>query len=152
MPPLVQIVQLMRMAGGVPHPIGAINSVADAHLTGAMSPDVAAFLYVQSHHSVQKGTLTLARCIEICREFSVPVLVDAAAEEDLTHYVTSGADLVTFSGGKAIGGPTSGIVAGRADLVEACRAQNAGIGRPMKVQDVVMLHARIVRLNLNSDV
>ena len=128
-----EVVQLIRMAGGMPHPVGAVNSVADAHLTGAMSPHVAAFLFVQSHHSVQKGTLSLARSIEICREFGVPVLVDAAAEEDLPHYVTSGADLVTFSGGKAIGGPTSGIVAGRADLVEACRAQNAGIGRPMKV-------------------
>jgi len=59
--------------------------------------------------------------------------VDAAAEEDLTRFVTSGAELVTFSGGKAIGGPTSGIVAGRHDLVEACRAQDAGIGRPMKI-------------------
>ena len=128
-----EIVQMIRIAGGKPHAIGSVNSVSEAHLTGALHPNVAAFLYVKSHHSVQKGALSLARCIEICQEHGVPVLIDAAAEEDLTRYVTSGADLVTFSGGKAIGGPTSGIVAGRADLVEACRAQNMGIGRPMKV-------------------
>ena len=127
------IVQMIRMAGGEPRAIGLVNSVSEAHLTGAFGPQTAAFLYVQSHHTVHKGMLSLARCIELCTDEGVPVLIDAAAEEDLTHFVQSGAALVTFSGGKAIGGPTSGIVAGRAELVAACRAQNSGIGRPMKV-------------------
>lgn len=140
-----QVTQLIRMAGGKPVPLGAVNSVSEAHLTGAIGPRTAAFLFVQSHHSVQKGTLSLERCVALCAEKGVPVLIDAAAEEDLTRFVTSGADLVTFSGGKAIGGPTSGIVAGRADLVEACRAQNAGIGRPMKVgkEGLVGLYAAL---------
>lgn len=127
------ITQLIRMAGGTPKAIGSVNSVSESHLTGACGPQVAAFLFVQSHHTVHKGMLALERCIALCQARGIPVLIDAAAEEDLTRFVTSGAALVTFSGGKAIGGPTSGIVAGRADLVEACRAQNAGIGRPMKV-------------------
>lgn len=127
------VTQLIRMAGGVPRPLGAVNSTTEAHLTGAMGPQVAALLYVQSHHTVHKGLLSLAQCIDLCQAHGVPVLIDAAAEEDLTHFVSSGAALVTFSGGKAIGGPTSGIVAGRRDLVEACRAQDAGIGRPMKI-------------------
>lgn len=128
-----EVTQLIRLAGGAPQPIGAVNSISEAHLIGAMGPHVAAFLYVQSHHTVQKGMLPLKRCVALCQAQQIPVLVDAAAEEDLTRFVTSGADLVTFSGGKAIGGPTSGIVAGRHDLVEACRAQDAGIGRPMKI-------------------
>lgn len=127
------VTQLIQMAGGNPVPIGAVNSVSAGHLTGAICPRTAAFLFVQSHHTVQKGTLSLERCIELCAVHDVPVLIDAAAEDDLTRYTTSGAQLVTFSGGKAIGGPTSGIVAGQADLVEACRAQSVGIGRPMKV-------------------
>ena len=127
------ITQMVRMAGGLPVAAGSVNSVSKAHLDGAIGPRTAAFLYVQSHHAVQKGMLSLAECIGICQARGIPVLVDAAAEEDLTRFVTSGADLVTFSGGKAIGGPTSGIVAGRANLVEACRAQNVGIGRPMKI-------------------
>ncbi|MEZ4867239.1 MAG: hypothetical protein R3C14_38300 [Caldilineaceae bacterium] len=128
-----EITQLIRMAGGIPRPIGAVNSVSEAHLTGAIAAKTAAFLFVQSHHTVHKGMLTLARCSELCRAHGVPLLIDAAAEEDLAHFVQSGAALVTFSGGKAIGGPTSGIVAGRRDLVAACRAQDAGIGRPMKI-------------------
>jgi D-glucosaminate-6-phosphate ammonia-lyase len=125
--------QMVRIGGGVPVPIGSVNRVREEDLLGAITPDVAGFIYVQSHHAVQKGTLSLLRCIEICSLRGVPVLVDAAAEEDLRRYIGSGADLVTFSGGKAIGGPTSGIIAGNRRLVHACRAQNAGIGRPMKV-------------------
>ncbi|MEZ4727862.1 MAG: hypothetical protein R3E79_12100 [Caldilineaceae bacterium] len=65
----------------------------EAHLTGALGPHVAAFLYVQSHHTVQKGMLALKRCIELCQAQGIPVLVDAAAEEELPRFVTSGADL-----------------------------------------------------------
>jgi L-seryl-tRNA(Ser) seleniumtransferase/D-glucosaminate-6-phosphate ammonia-lyase len=127
------VTQMIRLAGGNPVAIGAVNSVSAEQLTGAIGPRTAAFLYVQSHHAVQKGMLPLDHCIALCAERQIPVLVDAAAEEDLTRFTASGADLVTFSGGKAIGGPTSGIVAGRTPLVEACRAQSSGIGRPMKV-------------------
>ena len=125
--------QMIRLGGGQVRTIGATNKVDERHLTGAIGPNTAAFLYVQSHHAVQKGMLPLDRCIGICREAGLPVLVDAAAEEDLAAMVHSGADLITFSGSKAIAGPASGIVAGRGDLVAACRAQHAGIGRSMKV-------------------
>jgi L-seryl-tRNA(Ser) seleniumtransferase/D-glucosaminate-6-phosphate ammonia-lyase len=77
--------------------------------------------------------LSLERVIALSHAANVPVILDAAAEEDLRHFATCGVDLVTFSGGKAIGGPASGIIAGRADLIDACRAQLAGIGRPMKI-------------------
>jgi len=58
----------------------------------------------------------------------MPVLVDAAAElppqANLRRFVEEGADLVVFSGGKAIGGPSaSGILCGRRDLVGAALLQ-----------------------------
>jgi L-seryl-tRNA(Ser) seleniumtransferase len=50
------------------------------------------------------------------------VIVDAAAQlppkSNLRRFIEIGADLVAFSGGKAIGGPqASGILAGRRDLI-----------------------------------
>lgn len=127
------VAQMIRLAGGRPVSVGWANGVQRAHLEGSIGPRTAAFLYVQSHHTVHKGMLPLAECLEVCRAHGVPVLVDAAAEEDLRAYVAMGVDAVTYSGGKAFGGPTSGFIAGRRDLIEACRAQERGIGRPMKL-------------------
>jgi L-seryl-tRNA(Ser) seleniumtransferase len=59
----------------------------------------------------------------------VPVLVDAAAQlppaGNLKRFIAEGADLVAFSGGKAIGGPqATGILCGRRDLVMAAALQH----------------------------
>ena len=125
--------QMIRLAGGRAVPVGWANGVRPDHLASAIGPNTAAFLYVQSHHTVHHGMLPLESCLRICHEKSVPVLVDAAAEEDLRLYVRMGVDAVAYSGGKALGGPTSGFVAGRKQIVDGCRAQERGIARPMKV-------------------
>ena len=63
--------------------------------------------------------MPLPEVCQIAHERGVPVIVDAAAElpprANLRRFIAEGADLVVFSGGKAIGGPqASGILAGRA--------------------------------------
>jgi D-glucosaminate-6-phosphate ammonia-lyase len=70
----------------------------------------------------------LADVVRVARAASIPVLVDAAAElppaANLRRFIEEGADLVAFSGGKAIGGPSgSGILCGRRDLVGAALLQ-----------------------------
>lgn len=127
------ITQMIRLGGGRPVVVGAVNQTSARQLAAAIGPNTAALLFVQSHHAEQKGTVPLAEVVALARAAAVPILVDAAAEEDLRRYLAAGADLVAYSGGKAIGGPTSGFVAGRRDLIEAVRAQGHGIGRPMKV-------------------
>ena len=85
--------------------------------------------------------LSLEEVVAIARERDVPVLVDGAAmlppAENLRRYIAEGADMVTFSGGKGVRGPQStGILAGRADLIEAARlnmSPHAGVGRTSKV-------------------
>lgn len=64
----------------------------------------------------------------IAHENDTPVIVDAAAElpptTNFSRFIEEGADLVVFSGGKAIRGPqTTGIVAGRQDLIESIALQ-----------------------------
>lgn len=127
------VAQMIRLGGGVPRPVGAVNAVRADALRASLEGGVVAVVFIQSHHAVHKGMLSLGQVIEIAHAASVPVLVDAAAEEDWSRYVAMGADLVAYSGGKAFEGPTSGFIVGRADLIEACRAQERGVGRPMKV-------------------
>ena len=100
-------------------------------------------------------TLMPLEIIEIGRRRGVPVMIDLASnlppKENLTKYLEAGADLVVVSGGKGIRGPNStGILAGRADLVHAARMQNApvnGIGRGLKVgkEEIVGLVAALER-------
>jgi len=65
----------------------------------------------------------------IARKHNVPVLVDAAAllppQSNLQRFISEGADLVAFSGGKAIGGPqASGFLCGRHDLIMSAALQH----------------------------
>ncbi len=67
---------------------------------------------------------SLPAVAEVAHARGVPVLVDAAAQlppaSNLKRFIAEGADLVVYSGGKAIGGPqASGILAGRRDLIQA---------------------------------
>src|SRR5437762_781743 len=103
---------MTRLGGSVLAPDG-LRAMTEAG-RAALTPEPAAVLFVQSHHAVQSGMLALAPVVALARERGVPVLVDAAAEEDLRRYVAAGVDLVAYSGGKAFAGPTSGFVAGRA--------------------------------------
>jgi len=127
--------QMVRLGGGRPQMVGHVNHVPEALLERALrdGTPTAALLCVQSHHSVQERMVPLDRCLALAHAVRVPVIVDAAAEEDLRRYVVAGVDLVTYSGGKAFGGPTVGFIAGRRELVAACEAQTRGIARAMKV-------------------
>jgi len=108
-------------------------------LAGAINENTAAVTYVFGPQFT--CDLSLREVVSIAHEHDVPVIVDAAAmlppADNLTAYIADGADLVTFSGGKGVRGPQStGILAGRADLVEAARlnmSPHASVGRACKV-------------------
>ena len=123
------VTQMIRMGGGNPVVFGSAERVTESDLDLATSAQTAAIVYVKSHHCTQENRLPLETLVGR----GVPVLVDAAADGDLRTYIGAGADLVTYSGGKAIGGPTSGFITGNAALIEACELQQRGIARAMKV-------------------
>jgi L-seryl-tRNA(Ser) seleniumtransferase len=70
----------------------------------------------------------LVEIVRMAHHHGLKVLVDAAGElpprSNLREIVASGADLVAFSGGKAIRGPqASGILCGRNDLIASAAVQ-----------------------------
>lgn len=123
----------IELAGGTVRPVGQSTVAADYQLEAACDETCAAALYVVSHHVVHYGQIPFARFAEIAHDKGVPVIVDAASEYDLRGFIAQGADIAIYSGHKFLGGPTSGIVAGRKELVRAAYLQNIGVGRGMKI-------------------
>ncbi|MWP61256.1 DgaE family pyridoxal phosphate-dependent ammonia lyase [Gilliamella sp. Pas-s25] len=124
---------MVSLGGGIVVEAGYANECKPEHIESLINPDTAAILYVKSHHCVQKSMLSVAQTAVIAKKYNIPLIVDAAAEEDLQTYYQQGADLVIYSGAKAIEGPTSGLVIGRQKAVEWVKMQSQGIGRSMKV-------------------
>jgi L-seryl-tRNA(Ser) seleniumtransferase len=90
----------------------------------AITPQTAAILHVATEWSRP----TLPEVVAVAHARGVPVLVDAAAQlppaGNLRRFIAEGADLVVFSGGKALRGPqSSGILCGRRDLIAAAALQ-----------------------------
>lgn len=127
------ITQMLRMGGAVPVECGQVNLVTREELETAVTEQTAALLYCKSHHCMQKGMLSVEVMAEIAHNHGLPLIVDAAAEEDLHVYLNKGADLVIYSGAKAFEGPTSGFITGRADLIKKCKMQYHGVGRVAKI-------------------
>ncbi|HFK7186445.1 DgaE family pyridoxal phosphate-dependent ammonia lyase [Serratia odorifera] len=124
---------MVALGGGKVIEAGYANECSAEQLEACITRQTAAILYIKSHHCVQKSILSVEQAAAVARKHQLPLIVDAAAEEDLLCYYQMGADLVIYSGAKAIEGPTSGLVIGKKQLVEWVKLQSGGIGRAMKV-------------------
>ena len=140
---------------------GNESGATQDQLTDAITDDTAAILHTFAYGPARPG-LTLPETVEVARNARnpLPVIVDGAAmlppKENLTKYISEGADLVTFSGGKYIGGPQSaGLLAGRAELVEAALLNSGpgmAVGRPQKVgREELVGMATALQLFVESD-
>ncbi|TVQ28709.1 MAG: aminotransferase class V-fold PLP-dependent enzyme [Spirochaetaceae bacterium] len=130
----------VRQVGVTVVDVGGPSGTTREELEVAFNDRTAAVFWFQGAMNVP-GELPLDQVIEAADRRGIPVLVDAAAQlppvENLWRFTQMGAALAIFSGGKDLAGPQStGLVLGRADLIDACRFHgnpNQSIGRPMKV-------------------
>ena len=142
----------IELAGGRLVEIGAAAGTTEANLKDAIGPGTAGILYVAGAH-LAEGSLPLEVVVDLAHARDVPVIVDAAAQlppvDNLWRFTEAGADLVLFSGGKALSGPAStGLVLGRRRYVDRFAANAAPqqrIGRPMKVgkEDLIGILAAV---------
>lgn len=123
---------MVALGGGQLVEVGFANGGRPEDISEAINENTAAILYIKSHHSVQKNMLSVEEVWELSKKYNIPLIVDAAAEEDLEKYINL-SDLAIFSGSKAIEGPTSGIVGGKSTYIQWLKAQFEYIGRSMKV-------------------
>lgn len=125
---------MLELGGAKIVEVGSANICKKEHIEYSINDNTLAIYYVKSHHCVQKNMVDLQSVIEVGKEYGVPVIVDAAAESDLSKYINAGASMVIYSGAKAISGPTSGFVAcSTKEYADNLRLQFIGIGRAMKI-------------------
>ena len=132
--------QCYRSVGATLVGIGDGRRCQPWQLEAAFTDQTAAVAYLFSPF-VSRRAIPLEQVAEMAHARGVPVIVDAASflppRANLRRFIAEGADMVIYSGGKAVRGPQgTGILCGRADLIEAAAANASPhqfIGRGMKV-------------------
>ena len=128
---------VMATSGAVLREVGTTNKTHLRDYEAALSASTGAILRV--HHSNYRivgfaeeppigelAALGRARGVPVVDDLGSGALVDLArfglaAEPLVRESIEAGADLVCFSGDKLIGGPQSGLIAGRAAAIERVR-------------------------------
>lgn len=130
-----RIPDILRLSGARLVEVGTTNKTRLSDYEGAITSDTALLLRVHTSNFKVVGfaeevpideltRLGEARRIPVADDVGSGALADipAVAEEpSVTASVRSGADVVTFSGDKLLGGPQAGLIVGRRTWVDAMK-------------------------------
>lgn len=128
-----RIPDVMAQSGALLVEVGTTNRTHPRDYSRTVTERTALLLKVHTSNFAQVGFTAetdTAALAAIGRETAIPVMVDAGSgclldmerfgitgETTVRGYLRQGADVVTFSGDKLLGGPQAGLIVGRADLV-----------------------------------
>ena len=132
-----RVPDVMTASGAVLREIGTTNKTHLHDYRRAINEKTGLILKVhQSNYKITGFTedVSIEQLAALGKEHGIPVMYDLGSgclidlkrygihrEPSLKEIMKSGADLVTFSGDKLLGGPQGGIIVGRQDLVEKIR-------------------------------
>jgi L-seryl-tRNA(Ser) seleniumtransferase len=132
-----RIPDVLRQSGARLVEVGTTNRTHPHDFREAIGPETALLLRVHSSNFKQIGftaEVALTDMVALAREAAVPMVDDLgsgslldtarfglAPEPMVQSSVTAGADLVTFSGDKLLGGPQAGLIVGREVLISRLR-------------------------------
>ncbi len=145
-----RIPELLESVGATLREVGTTNRVRIADYAAALDHNTAFVLKVHPSNFVISGftsSVTMAELAPLCSPAGVPVVVDIGSgllaphprlplEPSAAQSLRAGADLVTASGDKLLGGPQCGLLLGRADLV--ARLRRHPLARALRVDKLTM--------------
>lgn len=127
---------VMATAGTRLREVGTTNRTRIGDFAAALSEHTAVLLKVHRSNFTINGfteDAPLDALVALARQHAVPMVYDIgsglltahagplAQEPNVADAVKTGADLIIFSGDKLLGGPQSGIIVGRAELIARLR-------------------------------
>ena len=132
-----RIPEVMQRSGCTLVEVGATNRTHLKDYRSSVTDNTALLMKVHtSNYQVEGFTHAVSELelADLAREANVPLVIDLGSgnlvdfealglppEPTAATSIVNGADIITFSGDKLLGGPQAGIIAGRADLIAAIK-------------------------------
>ena len=148
-----RIPDVMRKSGARMFEVGTTNKTTISDYESAIVPDTALLLKVHTSNFQTVGfteEVRLKELVALGKKYGLPVMEDLGSgcfidfsryglkkEPTVQDSVAEGADIITFSGDKMLGGPQSGIILGKKEIISAIKANQ--LSRALRVDKLTLL-------------
>jgi len=148
-----RIPDVMRKSGATMVEVGTTNKTHLSDYEQVIGPDTALLLKVHKSNFQVVGfteDVPLADLVGLGKRYGIPVMEDLGSgclvdfakyglgkEPTVQETVARGADVISFSGDKLLGGPQAGIILGRKAIVDAIRKNQ--LNRALRIDKLTLL-------------